>query len=642
MLEHPEVTLRAIAVGASLIAIYGSLAGVACRLAGESLRWDEKLALGACLPVVAGTLAGLSARTLLALDARTALQVPHLNLDVGAALVVLVPLAALLVLLPHQRSSIEFRSLARRIVPHAALVVAVTALVASVGVNAVFRSDADRRAQAVKELVWANRLVTTAGEPVLPSENAKYGGYLAARAIVTRLGGSDPWKPSLAWVMIAATGMAAGLVALVRNLGLPRWTAGVALASMPLLGGDAYRLESVGDPRAVAAMIMIAGLAVLARAMTASSSTGLPAAFGGALTGASALAHLQYVVIAGSVVFPALILGLCRRRLWRLRARHVVIASAVVSAVLLLGLAHGSSLVDSTTLAETAAERVEGETVTHKDLLTSGRSEWPPRSVTVDGVRLLYQSPSLYAVHPSRIFSRLWGGRTSALLAITGLAAVLLLRRRVSSFLLPLIGGTVLIPVVVLFNPIVFPYFHRYFGVYRAELIGFELAFVGLAAVGAAVAVHRARAVPLAVVALLATVPIVDATIEWHREIVRERKAIEQNPALQSFRDLQRWARYEDLILGSPAAVSHAVSVETESRFARLDSLRPNPLEAETEARAVLRSLDRLDAERVIVVVDETTPPASAIRRLIQAGRIQSAVGADGALGVYWMRVDLL
>jgi hypothetical protein len=642
MLEHPDVTMQALAVGGLLIGLYSGLVAALFRRWGLPLHWDETLALGACLSVVAGSLLALAARTLLALDSRTTWPAPRLDLELASALLVLLPLGVLLALLRPLRWTVDLKSAARRTAPMAALVVAATALVSAIGVNAVFRNDADRRARAVKELVWANRVVSTVGDPLLPAENSKYVGYLASRAMVTRLAATDPWAPSVAWIMIAATGLAAGLAALIRNLGLPAWTAGVALAAMLLLGGDAYRLPVVGDPRAVGAMLLIGGLALVARGLGDRSwSAWWLAGLGGALSGASALVHVQYVVITASVLLPTLVLALALRRRLGVRARPLVLACAASTIVLGLGLAQGWSQVGSSTLAETAAERTEGETVTDKGLLTSGRSVWPPRSVTVDGVQLLYRSPSLYVLHPRALIKSGWGERTSALLGLTGLVAAVLLRRRTSPFLLLLMAGTVLVPVAVLFNPVVYPFFDRHFASYRAEYIGFELPFVGLAAVAAAVAVHRARAVLLPVVALVSAAPVVRATLDWHEVVHREHRAVTRSAALLTFRDLQRWALYGDLIVASAGATSHAMALETESRFVDADSVRPNPLDAGADPAAALRSLSRLDAERVVVVVDETTPPAAAIRRLIAAGRVPSAVGSQGAPGIFWIQVDL-
>lgn len=193
-----------------------------------------------------------------------------------------------------RRRSIDVRSAFRQALPWIALVLVATALVATFGVNAILRNDADRRAQAVKELVWANSVDPTDGDARLPAENTKYAGYLSTRAMVTRLAGTVPWAPSVAWIMIAATGLAAGLVALIRNLGLPAWTAGVAFIAMPLLGGDAYRLPAVGDPRAVAAMLLIGGLAFVAKALRKPSrSAWWIAGLGGAVCGASALVYVS-------------------------------------------------------------------------------------------------------------------------------------------------------------------------------------------------------------------------------------------------------------------------------------------------------------------------------------------------------------
>jgi hypothetical protein len=642
MLEHPEVTIRAVAVGGLLLALYGGAATLLAHRQGLRLRWDETLTLGACLTILVGCLAGFAARALLALETRTALPAPSLDLGLASALLVLVPVAIALALLRPRTFSIDLRSMARRAAPPVALIVTATALVTAIGVHTLFRTDSDRRARAVKELVWANSIVSTGADPSLPAENSKYSGYLASRAMVTRLAATDPWAPSLAWIMIAATGLAAGLVALVRNLGLPAWSAGVALAAMPLLGGDSYRLPLVGEPRAVSALLLIGGLALVARGLVERSRwSWWLAAVGGAIIGASALSHVQYAVITGSVLGPTLVLVLALRKWWEVPARPLLLASAVATALLCLGLLQGRALVGSSSLAETAAERREGEGVTDKKLLTSGRSVWPPRSVTVNGVRLLYVSPSLYVLHPRALIDGVWGERTSALLGLTGLAGALLLRRRASPLLVPLMTAAVLVPVAVLFNPVFFPYFDRHFAAYRAEYIGFELSFVGIAAVAAAVAVHRTREMILPVVVLVAAVPVVHATFNWHRTVHREYRSIERNPWLLTFRELQRWARYADLLVASQAATRHATGFQTTSLVLDARSITPNPLDAGAEPGAALRSLSRIDVDRVIVVLDETTPRAAPIHRLIAAGRIDSAGGTDDSSGIYWIRVEL-
>jgi hypothetical protein len=648
-LEHPEVTLQAIAVGGLLTGIYGCLAATLIRRGGSRLRGDETLALGACLTVVSGTVLGLAARAMLVLDARTALPTARLNLDLASTLLVALPLAAgLALLLRRPEQSIEFRPAVRRAAPWLALVVMTTTLVSAVGVNSTFRNDTDRRAQAVKELVWANRIVPSAGDPLLPRENSKYPGYLASRAMVTWLAGTDPWRPSVAWIMIAAVGLAAGLVALIRNLGLPLWSAGLALIAMPLLGGDSYRLPAVGDPRPVSAMVMIGGLAFVARGLGEKSLGYTLAGLGGALSGAAALVHLQYVVIAASVLLPTLVLAPALRGRCELHTRKLLFACVVSTVPLCLGLVQALSLPEPATISESARNSpAASESATRENetpaetLLTSGHSVWPPRSVTINGVRLLYQSPSLYVLHPRALVDGLWGERTSALLGLVGLAGALVLRRRASPLLLLLMASTVLIPVIVLFNPVVYPFFDRYFSSYRSEYIGFELPFVGLAAVAAAVAVNRARAMLVALVALVAIVPVAHATVEWQQLVQREHRTVARDAALRTFRDLQRWARYADLIVASSAAARHAIALETESRFVDPRTVTPHPLDAGVDPDAALISLSRLDAERVIVVLDETTPPNAAIRQLIDANIVLSAVGTGGAPGIYWIRVNL-
>lgn len=633
----PAISALGLLVAAYLLVAYGALAALALRRLGARPDSTLALAVGGALLVAAGGAGALADR----LGAR--LGLPDLRLDaLAAALCVLPVLAGAALLVTGAVSRPPARRLAHWSLPALALTVGSGLAVLLHGVVTVFRSDAAFRADAVKELVWSNVATATDGTPALETENIKYAGYLAARAALTTLEGGAAAEPSLAWLLVSAATLAAGVFALARALGLAAPWAAVAVVAAPLLGGDVMRIGSVGDPRSVAAAAMLAGIAVVARA---TDRRCLPlAAAGGLLAGSAAVVHLQYAVVVPSVLVPAALIAAALA--WRGGRRPaVVLAVACLCLVpgLALGLASGTGVVRSSSLAEAALERQEGADVVGRSVLAAGETVLPPAQVQLSGVDLIYVSPRLFILDPRVLVTRVWGERTAPLLALVGLLAALALARaaRVPPLLPVLLGGTLAVVALVLLNPVVMPVFDRFMSVQRAQYIGFELGYVAVAAVAAAAWMRPRLGVPLALVALLAAAPVAQGNFE-HRRLIRAEAATVGGSFVASYARLAELTSRSDLIVAFDDAWGTGRDLQMQRTFVTsTEAGAPLAFTPGADPETVLAELAAAARERRVVLllspgVAETAPT----RILIARGAIPAipAAGA-GRRGVFWTQV---
>lgn len=645
-MTSPPFSLQELLAAVALLVPHIAVATLLLRRLGLTPSSIDALAVGVAQLIGVGCVLTLLARAASSLGLGTM----PLELLYGALLAL--PLA---VLAAHQAAGggrPAARAAARWCLPGATLVVAATVAVCVAGQVATFGTDSSYRADAVKEMVWSNSSNAAGSEPDLADENVKYASYLGVRAAVTNAGGGNPLRPSLAWLIIAASGLAAAVWTLAAALGLGPVGAGAALIACFLFGGDAYRLSTVGDPRPVATLVLLTGAGLLAAAMrrNAALRTDWPLyAVAGLLVGAAGLVHLQYNVIAGSILAPLVIVaGLVsltrRHRTLRPVAIGLMVACLAAGPPILASLSAGRGLVSDTSLSSAAAEREEGAGVVGKDLLQSGRWVFPPETVALNDYRMLYAGPDLYMLHPKRVTKSVWGERASPLLAIVGLTAALLLAAGIGPALALVIGASLAAPVLILLNPVAFPLFDRLFSVQRSEYIGFEFAFVAAAAVVALVLRRPRLGIPLAIVAAVAAVPIVRTTNRWYTTLDRVAAYNERTTPIRSFSRVQDATRHRDrivvprdLLLESDALVQRTVEEAKAGRF-------PDPFSPRSRLAAVAADLSLKIREhgRVIAVFDPRCVAADApIRRLLASGRTR-ALPADGAgaPGLYWLAVD--
>ncbi|MEA2157608.1 MAG: hypothetical protein QOE11_3748, partial [Solirubrobacteraceae bacterium] len=490
---------------------------------------------------------------------------------------------------------------------------------------------------AVKELVWSDSSNVARSPPLAP-ENAKYTGYLTTRAAVTKITGDDPWRPNFAWIVLCAAAMAAAAFALARNVGLGVLPALAGVAAIPLLGGDAYRFSHVSDARGFAITIAFTGLALLARELRAERPRRGVVALAGATCGLAALVHVQYLVIVASLLVPALAVALVGKRwlggLWRRLGIATLAACVVLALAIPQALSFGTSSID-----EAAAER---SATALSALLASGDVVWPPRRVTLD-VPLLYSSPHLYILHPETLTSDgVWGDRTAPLLVVLGALAAFLLvrRRRAQPLLFVLIAGALAAPLLILFDPVVFPVFAKYFASYRSEYVGFEFGFLGIAA---CVALLRARplyAVPLVVLMALAVPPVVDANRAGH-ESARAFGRLMSTPDQREWRDVEVDTRFGDLLLAEPPLYDATGALQRRHTQVPENLGIPNFLDPRVKAADLRRGLETAGG-RVVLLVPGSVPPRSPLRRLIDTGVIRRAPRPAGDQpGLFYREVDL-
>lgn len=636
---------------ASAVVGVGLVVGFAClavagvrRLSGVTLRADESLALGAALILVTGV-----AGYLLALATGFPLNGLSITLAVTGSIGTLVGAYLLHRALREEGLASIGRSLWLGVVVAIVSVVAVLVAGYDFLYATNYQSDPVLRTDAVKELVWSDSANSLDNDPLLTRDNRKYAGYLAGRAAVTKLAGDDPSQMSLAWILICAIGMGTVVFALARNLGLPAWAAGVATAAVPVLGGDAYRLSVVGEPRAAAMIAMLAGLMLLARAVRSKGAqrTWL-ALVGGGVAGAAGVIHVQYVLIVTSVLAPlflvALVLGRALGDLWR----PIATACVAMGVVMLLAIPQVKTF-DTATLAEASAERTREE-ASGKRLVESGEAVWPPRIVSVSDTDVLYAAPWLYSLSPAELFDSVWGERTTALLALAGVLAAFAVRRRTSPLLLALLIAAVLVPLLVQFNPLVFPIFTSVFSSYRAEYIGFEFGFLAIAAVALALAlVRRRQAIPIAAVALAASVPVLVDNFDWHRFHYERNESRYESEFVEAVKHVRDSTRHTDLVITRKRFWPYtSTALPQRTVIHPRQAKMPSPFSPRAGSESVRKSLGNIRFvrtrandglillyPRVVVLVDEAVSRKAPIRRLLSDGGVRRLSPGANEPGVY-------
>jgi hypothetical protein len=645
--EHVTATTGSLLTLLAFLVPYTALAAAAGRRFGVRLRSDEALALGVamiCAVCVAGYCAS---RVLTAVSTRVGGTVVSVPLTlVALALAALPVVAGLVIVRRRHRAGTSprppppaLRAAARWALPATLLVVLATAATLHFETANTFRTDAGWRTDAVKELVWSDS-AGVGRSPPLPAENEKYTGYLVARATVTAVTGDRPWRPNLAWIAICAAAMAAAVFALARNLGLGSVPALAGLVAVPLLGGDAFRFGHVGDARALAATMTLTGLALLARGLSGATPRRSLLGAAGAVCGLAALVHVQYLVIVASLLVPAVVVALLGRRWlegmwWRLG-----VATAVACAVMVLAIPQALSF-GTSSIAEAAAERSATEPAA---LLASGQAVWPPRKVTLDvnlDVPILYLSPHLYILHPTTLTDAVWGDRTAPLLVLAGAAAALLLvrRRRAGSLLAVLMLGSLAAPLLILFDPLIFPVFAKYFATYRSEYVGFELAFLGVAAIVALLRPQPAVAVPLAGLAVLAGLPVVDATRDGYASLHRFDELM-RAPDQREWRQVETDTRFTDLLLAKRPLYDAAGALGRRRATTPEAVGIPSPFDPSADPEAVRRALAKHDG-RVVILFSGGVPDGTPLRQLIDAGVIRRARRPPTQDHVVYRQVDL-
>jgi hypothetical protein len=626
-METISLTPRSGLVLLALLALHMT----AIRLVVRRLRSDEALALSLVSVCVVGSLGYLFSRALSSVSwrlDRTHITIPLTVLDL---VLLLAPLAVIVVL--RRRLRWDARAALRWSAPAAAIVIVATVGVLLFGAANAFRTDAWSKSDAVKELVWSNS-ANISNTPPLGSEHVKYAGYLVSRAAVTKLSGRDPWRLDFAWVTLAVAAMAAAVFALARNLGLPWWAGAVGAAFVPLLGGDAYRFDSLGDARGVAAAVAFTGFALFARALEEPGRRWLLAA--GTIAGLAAIVHVQYIVIVGTLLVPPLLVALVGKRWFGRLWRQLLVACVGAGVVMALALPQALSF-GTSSLGEAAAERSLSEL---SALLRSGETVWPPKEVTLD-VPMLYTSPHLYILDPETLTKEVWGERTAPLLVVAGFLAALLLvrRRRAQPLLVALLAGSLLVPLLVLFDPVAYPVFAKFFAPYRSEYIGFELPFLGLAAIAAALGARMLLAVPLAALAAWAGVPVVRA-MDRARDVTKAWNVQMQAPDQREWREIAIDTRHGDLVLaeGSLYNGSGVLERRTASKPEWLGI--PSSLDPEEPPERVLSKM-REHKRRVVILIDGPIPENTSLRALVDAGEVKEARRPAPETGLYYRFVDL-
>lgn len=661
-MERVAVTSGSLLTLVALLVAYTPLAAFVGRRFGMTLRSDESLALGVVMVFAICVVGYYASRILTSLSFRLlqgeAITVP-LTIIIGV-LVVLPLIAGLMRLVRRHRSGggrrpgrAALRAGALWALPAALIVITAVIATLQFGAANTFRTDAGWRTDAIKELVWSDSS-NVGHSPPLASENAKYAGYLVSRATVTKMTGDEPWRVSFAWIVLCAAAMAAASYALIRNVGLGAIPAIAGAAAIPVLGGDAYRFSHVSDARAVATVAAFTGLALLARELAREEKPRLRAvALAGGICGLAGLLHVQYLVIVASLLMPAAVVALLGRRwfgtLWRRLGVATLVACAVMALAIPQALSFGTS-----SIGEAAAER---SAAALSALLASGETVWPPRRVFLD-VPILYVSPYLYILHPESLTANgVWGDRTAPLLVLSGALAalLLLLRRRARPMLLVLILGALATPLLILFNPVAYPLFSKYFASYRSEYVGFEFGFLGIAAILALLRAWPRFGLPLAALVAIAVPPVIDANRAGHAS-TRSFDALMSAPDLRELKEVEIDTRYADLLLAEKSlynatGVLERRHVDLPENFGipnyldprvNVDDLRQgianryqNTYGASLARRASLSG-------RVVLLVPGRIPPRSPLRRLIDAGEIQRAPRPAGDdPGIFYREVDL-
>jgi hypothetical protein len=630
-LETIPLTARALVVLVALLVLHVG----AVRIVGRRLRSEEALAVAFVGICGLGALGYLVSRGASAVSYRLADRLVTVPLTVLEILLVVVP-AAVLLALRSRLGRPDVREALRWAAPAGLIVVVCAISVLSIGVANTFGTDASWRSDAVKELVWSNSSNVT-NSPPLSSENPKYAGYLVARATVTRLSGETPWEQSFAWAVLGMAAMVAAVFALGRNLGLPWWAAGLGALFVPLLGGDAYRLEYMSDARGAATTVALTGLALLARSLNLEFPRWRAVAAAGAVAGMAALIHVQYMVIVAALLGPALLVAAIGKRWLGRLWRHLLVATAAAGAVMVLALPQALSF-GTSSLGEAASERSLNALAA---LVRSGETVWPPRHVKID-VPILYSSPHLYILDPKVLTESVWGEHTAPLLLLAGLggAVLLLRRRRARPLLVALLAGSLAVPLLVQFNPVVYPLFAKYFAPYRSEYIGFELPFLGLAALAAAIGARRLVAVPFVALAVWAAVPVLRATkdaTDAGRRFEHQQRA--KTP--QAMRAVAIDTRHGDLVLAESRRLYAASAVLTRrvTGYAQGQGI-PSPLDRAEHPRRVLRKLREVD-RRIVILVPSPIPHGVPLRPLIASGAVRLAPRPAPQRGIFYVPVAL-
>lgn len=554
-------------------------------------------------------------------------------LALTSLLILWLPVLSILQIL--KRGEIQ-RPTGRSVLRHAPLLLLIALPVAATlvsGVSSEFRTDQGWRTDAVKELVWSNS-VAVGTNPPLPPEMPKYAGYLATRAAVTYATGEDPSRPTFGWVAMSSIGMAAATFGLARNIGLTAWGAGVAVVALPLLGGDSYRLMSISDARGTAAAVLICGLMLSARGWRSGNRT-TPILLGGAIAGLSAIVHLQFMLITASLLIPMLLLAYISQRWVGETWKGIGLATVAALAVMVLALPQATTF-RTESLAQTAQERTAAGQ-TGQELAASGATVWPPQRTTLDGVRLIYVSPHFFMMDPAQTVKPVWNERMNPILALVGIVAAALLRRK---HLTMLLAATVLLIPAVLLNPVLYPMFARFFGVYRTEYIGFELGFLALAAAAEA-AVHKRRwGIPLAAVAMISTPPVIRETANaYERQVVFENEM--NQPQFVQWQEVADLTRHADrLVVNDETLAESSILCCSRRNIAPPSGLGlPDPFDSEVAAQSVAVALPQLDEdENLVFVIDESVPAGAPVWELIQSGHL-APLPATGTIaeGAYYL-----
>lgn len=501
-------------------------------------------------------------------------------------------------------------------------------------------SDPTFRADAMKDLVWANEGDAVTGRVPLSEDNRKYPGYLAARGGIAKLAGEDPWLLPAAFALLCAAAMAAATFALARNVGLRPWAAAVAAAAVPLLGGDAYILDATAQPRHVAMLVLIAGLALVARGVGLEGRRRLVVAgIGGVVVGLAAVLHVLYLLIAASIIAPIALVAVLFKRwlgdIWK----PVAVAFVAGVASLCLSIPHARTF-EASSLAEASSERTE-ENVSGRNLIESGDSVFPPRIVNLDQAEILYSNSSLYSLSPGELATLRWGERTSPLIALAGLVAALLLAGRATRLLIALLASVVALPLLLQFNPLVFPQFVKYFSSYRAEYISFEFGWLAVAATVAAAAANWRRGAIVAIVAVASAVYLADVTMDAHDARFQDPDVPPGVPELfERLQDVRNHTQNADPVYTTPRIWFYAAAVLPQRKvfYRARRTPAPNPFSAREDPDRVRRNLEFL-SDRIVVVVDDTLPRNAAINRLLRSGDAQLGVAAPPVKGIFVVRV---
>lgn len=644
-MEHAAITAGSLLTLVAVLVAYAALAAAAAHRFGVVLRSDESLALGVAF-VCAICIAGYYvSRILTAISFRRDGTVVTVPLTVVIAVLIALPLAGGAALVVRrgwsgswarpERAAVRAR--AAWALPAVLIVVVAAVAVFHYGSANTFRTDAGWRTDAVKELVWSDSS-NVGRSPPLASENTKYTGYLATRATVTKITGDDPWRVNFAWIVMCAAAMAAAAYALARNLGLGAIPAVAGVVAIPLLGGDAYRITHVSDARGLAVTMALTGLALLARELRAEEPRLWRITAAGAVAGLAALVHVQYLVIVASLLIPAVVVALLGMRWWGGLWRRLGLATLAACVVMAIAIPQALSF-GTSSIGEAAEER---SATALSALLASGQTVWPPRRVFLD-VPILYSSRHLYTLHPETLTADgVWGDRTAPLLVVFGaLAGFLLVHRgRARPLLLVLILGALATPLLILFNPVVFPVFAKYFASYRSEYVGFEFAFLGFAAITALLRARPLLALPLVAGVVLVLPPVINAN-RAGQDSLTAFSTLMSAPDQREWKDVEIDTRYGDLLLAEkPLYDATGALIRRRTQLPELLGI-PNFLDTRVSA-SELRSGLATAGGRVVLLVPGKVPARSPLRRLIDAGEILRAPRpAEDEPGVFYREVDL-